>query len=74
MKLTQSSIAKLTSSKADAIFFDDDLPSFGLRIRAGGSKKFIVQYRLGGIQRRYTLGSAAALTLEQAPQGPQGSC
>jgi integrase len=66
MKLTQSSIAKLTSSKADAIFFDDDLPSFGLRIRAGGSKKFIVQYRLGGIQRRYTLGSAAALTLEQA--------
>src|SRR5262245_12567089 len=66
MKLTRSSIAKLTSNKADAIFFDDDLPSFGLRIRAGGSKKFIVQYRLGGIQRRYTLGSAAALTLEQA--------
>jgi integrase len=38
----------------------------GLRIRAGGSRKFIVQYRLGGSQRRYTLGSTSVLTLEEA--------
>ena len=68
MKLTQTQIAKLElpRGKADAIFFDDEMPSFGLRIRAGGSRKFIVQYRQGGLQRRYTLGSTAVLTLEQA--------
>jgi integrase len=68
MKLTQTQIAKLElpRGKADAIFFDDEMPSFGLRIRAGGSRKFIVQYRQGGLQRRYTLGPTAVLTLEQA--------
>lgn len=68
MKFTQTQIPKLDlpSGKSDAIFFDDEMPNFGLRIRAGGSRKFIVQYRLGGIQRRYTLGSTSALTLEQA--------
>ena len=68
MKLTQSIIAKLTSSKADEIFFDDELPRFGVRLREGGSRKFIVQYRQGGIPRRYTIGSVATLTLEEARQ------
>src|SRR5262245_14269448 len=68
MKLTQSIMAKLTSSKADEIFFDDELPRFGVRLREGGSRKFIVQYRQGGIPRRYTIGSVATLTLEEARQ------
>jgi integrase len=68
MKLTQSSIAKLTSSKADEIFFDDDLPRFGVRLREGGSRKYVVQYRQGGIARRHTIGPVATLTLEEARQ------
>src|SRR5262245_36881621 len=66
MKLTQTGIAKLTSSKADEIFFDDDLPRFGVRLREGGSRKYVVQYRQGGIARRYTIGSVATLSLEEA--------
>jgi integrase len=66
MKLTQSSIAKLTSSKADEIFFDDELPRFGVRLREGGSRKYIVHYRQAGIQRRHTIGSVATLTLDEA--------
>jgi len=68
MKLTQSTLAKLTSSKADEIFFDDELPRFGVRLREGGSRKYVVQYRHGGVARRYTIGPVATLTLEEARQ------
>src|SRR5262245_29350522 len=68
VKLTQTGIAKLTSSKADEIFFDDELPRFGVRLREGGSRKYIVQYRQGGVARRYTIAPVATLTLEEARQ------
>ena len=68
MKLTQTALQKLSlpHDKTDAIFFDDDVPGLGVRIRAGGSRKFVVDYRLGGLRRRHTLGSAKVLTLEEA--------
>jgi integrase len=68
MKLTQTGIARLTLPKGepDRIYFDDDLPRFGVRLREGGSRKYIVQYRQGGIKRRHTIGSAQALTLDEA--------
>jgi integrase len=68
MKLTQTSVARLaiTKGKDDEIFFDDELPGFGLRIRAGGSRKWVLHYRQGGIQRRHTIGPAAVLTVEEA--------
>src|SRR5208337_4768458 len=63
MKLTKATIARLqlTESKSDEIFFDDDVPGFGLRIRAGGKKTWILQYRVGKQQRRITLGAVNAL-------------
>jgi len=68
MKLTKTSVNKLTlpRDQSDVIFFDDDLPGFGLRVRSGGSRKFVVDYRQGGIRRRFTIGSARVLTLEEA--------
>ena len=68
MKLTKATIAslKLPEGKSDAIFFDDDVPGFGLRIRAGGKKTWIVQYRIGKMQRRITLGAVNALDPEMA--------
>lgn len=68
MKLTQTILPKLALPRGitDKIFFDDDLPGFGLRIRAGGSRKYVLHYRLGSAQRRHTIGPAAVLTLEEA--------
>lgn len=68
MKLTQTAITKIALPKdaGDKIFFDDEVQGFGLRIRSGGSRKFVVHYRQGGIQRRHTIGSAAVLTVEEA--------
>jgi integrase len=67
MKLTQKTVAGLVlpDGKAEAIFFDDDIAGFGLRLRAGGSRTWIFQYKQGNKQRRMTLGSARA---EQARQ------
>lgn len=68
MKLTQTSIARLTlpAGATDKIFFDDELEGFGLRIRKGGSRKWVYHYRQGGIQRRHTIGSAAVLDADEA--------
>jgi hypothetical protein len=59
MKLTKESIKKLTlpPGKPDAIYFDDDLKGFGVRLRAGGKKTWIAQYRFGVKQKRITLGT-----------------
>ena len=68
MKLTQPIVNGLTlpSGKTDAIFFDDDVPGFGLRLRAGGKRSWIFQYQIGTKQRRMTLGTVPALTLTAA--------
>jgi integrase len=68
MKLTKPNIARaeLPEGKTDVIFFDDDDPGFGLRIRAGGKRTWIIQYRVGKQQRRITLGSVNALDPERA--------
>src|SRR5690349_21508945 len=70
MKLTQANIARLAlpAGKREAIFFDDDMPGFGLRIREGGSRTFVVQYALGGRQRRMTIGTAKILDAAKARQ------
>jgi integrase len=60
MKLSVKGISALTlpAGKADHVFWDDELPGFGLRLRAGGSRSFIFQYKLGTKQRRMSLGTA----------------
>ena len=68
MRFTKPNIAKLSlpRGKADQIVFDEALPSFGIRLRGGGKRTWIVQYRVGTRQRRLTLGSADAMNLDQA--------
>src|SRR5215510_100258 len=63
MRLTSTVIQALTlpAGVADRTYFDDDLPGFGLRLRAAGSKKWVVQYDHGGKTRRLTLGPVSAL-------------
>jgi integrase len=71
MKLTAKTVAALKlDGKSDVIHFDDQLSGFGYRLRAGAGGKmlrsWVVQYRRGGASRRLLLGSAAALSAEQA--------
>jgi integrase len=70
MKLTVTSVRslELPSGKPEAIHFDDDLPGFGIRLR-GKSRTWIFQYKIAGLNRRITLGSADVMTLKSALEG-----
>jgi hypothetical protein len=72
MKLIQANLTAIerdfaASGKTDRVYFDDDLPGFGLRLRSKGSRRWIVQYELrGGSQHRVTLGPPAVLSPDEA--------
>jgi len=68
MRLTVSNVRSLTlpAGKNEALVFDDDLPGFGLRLRAGGSRTWIFQYAIAGKQRRLTIGKTSAIDFTKA--------
>ena len=68
MKLTDAIVAKLElpPGKTEHFVWDDDLPGFGCRLREGGSKRWVVQYRANRKQRRESLGDVRRLKLEAA--------
>jgi Arm DNA-binding domain len=69
MKLNPKTIAGLKeppAGKSDVIHFDDELPGFGLRLRAGGKRTWVVQYRVHGLTRRMTIGPPDVLGIEAA--------
>src|SRR5438105_2249585 len=68
VKLTTTTVRTLTlpPGLTEKTFFADDVPGFGVRLRASGSRTFVVQYKLGAQHRRIVLGSATALDLGKA--------
>jgi integrase len=68
VKLTKATVQKLAlpPGKSETLAFDDALPGFGLRIRAGGKRTWIVQYRIGRKQRRVTLGTIETVDADEA--------
>jgi Arm DNA-binding domain len=68
VRLTKQNIGRITlpAGKTDHIVFDRDLPGFGLRLRAGGGRTWILQYRTGHRQRRETLGDVRKLDADMA--------
>ena len=44
-------------AKGNRVTYDAEVKGFGIRITAGGVKAFVLNYRIGGRERRYTIGS-----------------
>jgi len=68
-KITQSFVtrAQPKGEAAETVYFDDKLAGFGLRVKASGSKSYVIQYRNArGVSRRYTIGQDGRLTAQQA--------
>jgi integrase len=63
MKLTANTIRTLTLPPGviDKVFFDADLPGFGVRVRASGVYSWMIQYAIAGRTRRVVLGLVGAL-------------
>jgi integrase len=71
MRLTDATVAtlQLPPGKADALFWDDAVPGFGIRIRATGVRAWVFQYKAGGYAtRRLTIGRVGAIRAARARQ------
>jgi integrase len=68
MKLTDKSVAalKLPAGKRDAIYFDDKVTGFGMRLRESCQAVYVFQYRVGRRQRRMPIGRVERLRVEEA--------
>jgi integrase len=68
VKLTTASIRTIApvSPITDIIEFDDAVPGFGVRARAGGSKVYVVQYAIGEKTRRMSLGKVELQGVDKA--------
>jgi integrase len=67
----QADVFKLPIPSGEAVYFDQGKPQeravgLALRVREGGSRKFVFHYRWAGRPQRITIGDASAWSLEKA--------
>ena len=69
-RFTRQSVAALTvpPGKADAFAWDSEIPGFGVKLSAGGSRRWVLQYRPQGQRaaKRLTIAAVDALSLDDA--------
>jgi integrase len=58
IKLTDRAVrALIVPHQGNRITYDEEVRGFGLRVTAAGAKSFVLNYRVGGCERRITIGS-----------------
>ncbi|MCY4004414.1 MAG: site-specific integrase [Rhodospirillales bacterium] len=65
-KLTKRSVDALKSSSTDTVYWDGELTGFGVRVRRSGRKTYLVQTRVAGKLRWFTIGQHGPFTPEDA--------
>jgi hypothetical protein len=66
-KLTKRFIDAVVAGSGEQFIWDDELPSFGIRIKPSGVRSYLIQYRNShGRSRRLTLGQHGVLTADEA--------
>ena len=69
VKLSKRTIDALAVERGDKVFWDRDLPGFGIRVHATGRRIYVAQARTpGGLPRRVRLGRFEDMTAKQARQ------
>ena len=72
LTISTHTVEGFSAEDRDVIFWDRDLPGFGVRVYPSGRKVYVVQSRARGAPRRITLGIHGALTTEQARKRAAG--
>jgi integrase len=68
MKLTAANVRALAvpPGLTEAVFFDDDVKGFGVRVKATGARSFVMCWKVGGDHRRVTLGTVSDMDFGKA--------
>ena len=67
MRLNEQVIRALeTPDKAHRIWYDGDIPGFGIRVTKAGARSFVLNYWIEGRERRLTIGSWPSWTATAA--------
>lgn len=66
IKVNKSNVEKLQAGATEQFYWDDKLSGFGVRVSPKGLKSFIFQYRLGGKQRRISIGRFGPMAPDKA--------
>ena len=64
--ISKRTVDGLSVDEKDAVFWDRELPGFGVRVYPTGSKVYVVQTRAKGKSKRVTLGRHGVISADQA--------
>lgn len=65
-RLTKRYVDAIRATGVDAVYWDGELTGFGLRVRRSGRKSYVVQTRVAGKLRWFTIGPHGPLAPESA--------
>ena len=67
VKLNRRTIDGLTVERGNRVFWDSELPGFGIRVHASGHKVYVAQARIpGGLPKRGVIGRYVEISTEDA--------
>ena len=65
-KLTKRAVEALKANGADTVYWDSELTGFGIRVRKSGRKNYVLQTRVDGKLRWFTIGQHGRVTVDEA--------
>ena len=71
-KLTKRVVDALKAEASEPVYWDNSLPSFGVRVHPTGRKPYIVKCRCRSRQIKMTIGTHSPMTVEQARTKARG--
>ena len=64
--LTKRTVDRLSVRERDMVFWDRDIPGFGVRVYPSGAKVYVIQTRASGRSRRVTIGRHGEVSPDRA--------
>ena len=65
-RITEEAVKRALPARETIFLRDDRQVGFGLRVTPNGARSFIVEGRVNGCMRRFTIGSAERFTVNEA--------